>query len=301
MIENGYYDIDIDAHTLIHETGHMLGLDDYYSYETDSDGYYTEAPCGMVDMMDCNVGDHDAYSKMLMGWASPKLVNGEGSFAITLKSFTETGEFALIPSSSWNGTPYDEYMILQYYTPTGLNEEDSDGYPEFDGYGYGHGGTYEKSGLQAFHVDSRVFSYKDDGYTYSDVAYSKDPTFLEKELSDGSTLYNGWIAASNTADYSLDVAKSTFNNDDGVYGSKNKLITILPASGSSAFLSSGYEDSFGLMDNLYTLSGNSTYTNSKLKKCYQNNGKFNNGDTFPYSFRVTEQTSSSITITFNHI
>lgn len=301
MIANGYYDPDIDTHTLIHETGHMLGLDDYYSYDTDDNGNYSEAPCGMVDMMDCNVGDHNAYSKMLLGWCAPKVVNGTGSFSITLNSFTETGDFLLIPSRAWNGTPYDEYVILQYYTPTGLNEQDSSGYPEFSSSYYGHGGTYASSGLQAFHVDSRVFSYVASSKGYSNIKYSDDPTFLSKTDKDGSILYNGFIAASNTGSYSLDVAKSTFNSDDGVYGSSNRLISILPADGSSSFLKSDFEGNFGLMKNLYTVSGNSSYTNAKLAKCYQNNGKFNNGDLFPYSFNVSNQTSSSICVNFTHI
>ncbi len=301
MITNGYYSPDIDTHTLIHETGHMLGLDDYYSYDTDDNGNYSEAPCGMVDMMDCNVGDHNAYSKMLLGWCAPKVVNGVGSFSITLNSFTETGDFLLIPSRAWNGTPYDEYVILQYYTPTGLNEKDSAGYPEFSSTHYGHGGTYSSSGLQAFHVDSRVFSYVASSTGYSDVKYSDDPTFLSKTNKDGSTLYNGFIAASNTGSYSLDVAQSNFNTDDGVYGSANRLISILPADGSSSFFKPDFEGNFGLMKSLYTVTGNSSYTNAKLAKCYQNNGKFNNSDLFPYSFSVSNQTSSSICVNFTHI
>lgn len=300
MIENGYYSPDIDTHTLIHETGHMLGLDDYYSYERDENSY-VEAPCGMVDMMDCNVGDHDAYSKMLMGWCSPKVVTGMGSFSITLNSFADTGEFLLVPSSSWNGTPYDEYMILQYYTPTGLNAKDSNGYEEFSSSAYGHGGTYLSSGLQAFHVDSRVFSYRATTSSYSDMKYSEDPTFIEKELSDGSSLINGWIAASNTASYSVDVKNSDINSENLAYNSKNRLITILPASGTSAFLSSGFEKNFGSMSNLYTASGYNSYTNEKLSNCYQNNGKFNNGDTFPYRFFVSNQTASSITVNFTRL
>jgi len=70
MISNGYYSPNIDAHMLVHETGHMLGLEDYYSYSG------LENPCGGVDMMDLNVGDHDAYSKMVLGWVNPYVVDG---------------------------------------------------------------------------------------------------------------------------------------------------------------------------------------------------------------------------------
>lgn len=54
------------AATLIHETGHVLGLPDYYPYSTG-----TAAPgTGILtsDMMFDNRGDHDGFSKWLLGW-----------------------------------------------------------------------------------------------------------------------------------------------------------------------------------------------------------------------------------------
>lgn len=312
MIENGYYTPNIDTHTLIHETGHMMGLDDYYSYDRTTIGSverYSESPCAMADMMDCNVGDYNAYSKMLLGWVSPKVVLGEGSFSITLNSFTDTGEFLLIPSGSWNGTPYDEYMILQYYTPTGLNQKDSNGYKEYSSIAYGHGGTYASSGLQAFHIDSRVVSYEakavktmfDTVTKFSNLRYSDDPLTVEKENTDGSYTVNLGIAASNTGSYSIDVKNSDISTGALTYGSKNRLITFLPANGTNAFLKPGFEKLFGSSALLMNAFANSVYTNEKMAACYQNNGKFNNGSSFPYRFEVTAQSSSSITISFTHL
>ncbi len=316
MISNGYYSPDIDTHTLVHETGHMMGLDDYYSYDKiesrDGTSRSSEAPCGMVDMMDCNVGDHDAYSKMMLGWCAPKVVLGEGTFSITLKSFTKTGDFLLIPSGSWNGTPYDEYLILQYYTPTGLNEKDSGGYKEFSNKAYGHGGTYSTSGLQVFHVDSRVAAYdaKDlgtrFGYTYSNFRYSEDPLTYQKETSENEYTLNFGIAASNSGSSSVNVDKGLAYDIRSekytlTYNAENRLITFLPATGTNAFLKTGYESNFGKSEFLFTENGNSTYTNEKLSSCYQNDGLFNNGSLFPYTFSVSEQTDSSIKVTFTHL
>ena len=56
--------------TAIHETGHALGLPDYYSYNS---SYVEKDPSyrtGILtfDMMNNNIGDHNAYSKWLLGW-----------------------------------------------------------------------------------------------------------------------------------------------------------------------------------------------------------------------------------------
>lgn len=306
MVQTGYYDIDIDAHTLIHETGHMLGLDDYYSYDTNSSGYSDCGPCGMVDMMDFNVGDHNAFSKMLLGWVSPKVAALNKDFTITLNSFTETGDFILIPTSKYNNTIYDEYVILQYYTPTGLNQADSIGYKDWSTSGnYGHGGTYTSSGLQMFHIDNRIASCKYNNGTYSSLAYSSDPLTEEKQNSDGSYTLNIFTAHSNSSSYSYNIEKSSSKSGTSsnyisklVKGSSNKLISIIPGNGTDAFLNSGFEDLMGTNDNLFTKDKYNSYSNSTHSKCYTNNGKMDNGTYFPYSFTITDQTSSSITISF---
>lgn len=69
-----------DAHTYIHETGHILGLEDYYSYANSKEN--PEYPVGGLDMMDYNIGDHMAFSKYLLNWISPKEIIGEGEIKI---------------------------------------------------------------------------------------------------------------------------------------------------------------------------------------------------------------------------
>jgi len=65
----GYGTAEVDAHTLIHETGHMMGLQDYYDYDGAAN------PMGRVDMMDNNIIDHNAWSKFNYGWVSPYVVD----------------------------------------------------------------------------------------------------------------------------------------------------------------------------------------------------------------------------------
>ena len=132
-----------DPHTYVHETGHAYGLDDYYDYNAHW------SLMGKIDMMDSNIGEHNAFSKFALGWASPLVV--DDSAIIDLKPYAETGESILLPSPNYNGTSFDEYLILQYDTPTGLNERDY--------YSNSSAVTgYTKPGLRILHVDARTYA-----------------------------------------------------------------------------------------------------------------------------------------------
>lgn len=110
--------IKVDAHTYIHETGHLLGLDDYYDYDESvgADGGLYGA-----DMMDYNIGDHGAISKLLLNWIDPIVVTSTKT--ITIESFTETGDVILV-SYKKPDSIYEEYFLIELYTGTGLNEND---------------------------------------------------------------------------------------------------------------------------------------------------------------------------------
>jgi len=57
--------------TIIHETGHALGLADYYDYD---DSVGPRGGMGGLDIMDGVWGDHNAYSKWILGWLHPEVV-----------------------------------------------------------------------------------------------------------------------------------------------------------------------------------------------------------------------------------
>ncbi|MDI9504076.1 MAG: hypothetical protein QM205_03970 [Bacillota bacterium] len=140
-VNNSLFKNKPDAHAYIHETGHLLGLPDYYNTNLNS----KDNPLGGFDIMDYTVGDHTGLSKMFLDWAYPKVITGPG--VITLRPFTKTGDLALV-TNNWNGSAVDEYLLLEFYAPIGLNRLDSFINTTFN--------LPSDFGLKVYHVDART-------------------------------------------------------------------------------------------------------------------------------------------------
>jgi M6 family metalloprotease-like protein len=317
FIQNGYYTPDVDVHTLAHESGHMLGLNDYYSYDR-TKASPNEYPLGGADMMDMNVGDHNAYSKYLLGWVTPKYIDGSASdFNITLTSFEESGDCLILKDTKkdpWNGTPYDEYLMLQYYTPTGLNAADSQGYAEWTTGDYangkaGHGGTYEKAGLQVFHVDNRVVNFNGSMYSSSTNSLINETWAYTDDISNERATMDTRtheIVSSPSVQISsnTDTASRSVIDHKLVSESSVREIEILPGDGIDHFGSHptrelGY---FGAQSNLFGLASygasSNGYSNFKEKDLFALGTLFNDGSSLNYSFSVVKQSDTSITLHF---
>lgn len=144
FLYEGYGTNSVDAHTFVHETGHLLGLNDYYDVSGNT------APTGYVDMMDANIVDHCAYTKFSLGWISPYVVTGEGS--ITIGNLSETGDAVLVPTKAgYGGSSFGEYLLLELYAPVGLNRQDAvSPYPGNNVQGFA------AAGIRVYHVDARL-------------------------------------------------------------------------------------------------------------------------------------------------
>lgn len=145
---DGYSVDKPDAHTFIHESGHLLGLNDYYDTYKNSN-----LIAGGNTMQDCNVCDHDMYSKYLWGWTTPTFVTGkntEQTISVELKPSEDSGDCLVIAPTDWNGTSLDEYLMIDYYTPTGLNKLDAEKTYESIA---GNAGT----GIRICHIDKRIY------------------------------------------------------------------------------------------------------------------------------------------------
>ena len=162
---------------LIHETGHLLGLNDYYN-TTGAKSFYQ--PTGLFDMMDYNIGDHSALSKYLLNWSSPLVVKNNTSFTYKLKAFSTTGEFILVPSSTYQDSPFGEYLLIEYFIPTGLNKcNEQFEYVSNDRdvsiYRYP-----QHYGLKIYHVNAALGYYKIGGGNSKCLARLDDPDYESK-------------------------------------------------------------------------------------------------------------------------
>ncbi len=149
---NGY-----ESRTFIHETGHTLGLDDYYDYNKEW------SPAGGIDYMDQNIGDHNSYSKFAYGWVNPWVIRESdlegGKVAdITLRLASSSGDCLVLASPNYNNTAFDEYFMVELVGPHGLCEKD-----------YPLEGGFTEDGIRIWHVDARAVGSTDD--------YSKEEVF----------------------------------------------------------------------------------------------------------------------------
>ena len=197
--------IEMDAHTMTHEYGHVLGLPDYYITDynpSDFDGL------GYLDMMDYNIGDHNTLSKSWYGWIEPKYVTG--SVKTTLRSSTTTGDYIIIPiQGEYKNTLMDQYIMIEFLTPEGVAEYD--GKQPFGG---NYPLYYNEAGVRVTHVDARLglFAYNN---TSKEWYFSGFTNSTNRPSSDTYVS----TACSNTA------TDSCFGN--------YKLIEILPSDGKS--------------------------------------------------------------------
>lgn len=242
-----------DTHTYIHEVGHLFGLADYYNIDGLDYG-----PTGRADMMDYSVGDHTGYSKMLLNWTRPYYVTDNAT--ITIKPFYNNGDLIII-KNNWNYTAMDEYLLIEFYSPNGLNAYDS---RVFNNQSY----LMSKAGIKVYHVDARVAFLTINNPPKPTIGYVQDGLYNKEEVRLS-------IIHSNTS-------STTYNN--------NRLYHLLEKSGENTFLNGNFAtnetlfykgDSFGL----------ETFKNYT----------FNDRTPLGFTFKVDELTNTYATLSFEKL
>lgn len=188
--------------TYIHEIGHMLGLDDYYDYDIKV-GCLTGG-LGGADMMDCNMGDHNVFSKLFLGWVNNpilvKLEKGEET-TITIDAYSTNGDCIILSNNFIKrfGLFQDFYILQLLDADNPLNKNqlpyDEDGirvlriHGKDDGFYFENNNSYTKYNL----IDA--INNNRQGYVYTKYASTglyakKTDLFYENEGASNMTFYD---------------------------------------------------------------------------------------------------------------
>ncbi len=150
-----------NPHVLIHETGHALGLPDYYDYD---ESVGPQGGVGGLDMMDGNWGDHNAFSKFVLDWLNPNVISAIGTYPGQTLSSSASNAKTLLVMPNASSSPFEEFFMVQH-----RKREKNDARIPTDG-------------LLVWHVDARLNSVGSD-YLY-DNSYT-DHKLLRLMEADG--------------------------------------------------------------------------------------------------------------------
>lgn len=291
-------DQDCDAHVVIHESGHMFGLKDYYT----TDGTYHD-PLGRTDMMEVNSGDHNPFSKLYMGWVTPYIVYGD-NVEITIPSSQVKDALIIIPydtktykkneeTGKYTFNMFDEYLILDYYTPLNMNAN------FYQSYG---SSQIQASGGRLYHVDNRLVTIdgkNEDATQTNSISYYNSTLFKDETVDEDIKTY----MTSKDEQYANKFLKVISNTYSGAerkyYGIKDpnadlwdeiKLITAdgtnLGSTPGTSYIKAN-ENSLFYKNRTDTTNVSFSLTDKKYQDQFVD-GAFDNKQAFSYSFTINE-------------
>ena len=243
----------IDSHTFIHETGHLLGLNDYYDYTN------TRSPLGLYDMQDYNVGDHNVWTKTALGWIDPIIIDTSENIPAKVHLNPRENGGAIFITNDYSGSVFDEYLVLELYTSNGLNELDST--TVYDSY---YERMPQESGVKLYHVDARLID---------NVQGGRQVYYDSSSLAEGIPDHYVTIGASNTYSYDRNYTVELFEQIE--------LVSSDPNDGS-------YQRRFGPYSSSDFFQSGDTFDMDTYKSfTYRNSGNLNSGDSLDIEIYFT--------------
>jgi M6 family metalloprotease-like protein len=222
-----------DQIVVMHETGHALGLPDYYDYD---DTVGPDGGAGGLDMMDSNWGDHNGFSKWMLGWITPQVVTTAPHSVTLAASGTSAAAMVVMPGAS-PGNPFAEFYMVQNRQRVG-NDSDCANIPYQD---------MPNDGLVIWHVDARLeatntdFAW-DNSYTAHKLLRLMEADGLEQiEATSGtSTWPYGYAEAGDYYTSGKTFGDATAPNSKRYDGSATGVaVSGIPAAGSSMSFTAG--------------------------------------------------------------
>ena len=163
--------------TIIHETGHALGVPDLYDYD---DAVGPRGGVGGLDIMD-DSGDHNCFSKFMLDWITPTVV-ASGTQTVTLRASGLSPDAVLFMPGAVAGKIFDEFFMAQNRARTGNDT-----------------GLFSGSdGLIIWHIDARLDTWNND-FLY-DNSYTAHKLVRLME-ADGLEEIETWAAYADAGDY----------------------------------------------------------------------------------------------------
>lgn len=185
---------------IIHETGHSLGLPDYYDYDG---SVGPDGGLGGLDMMDANRGNHNAFSRWILDWIEPTIISSGAASSQTLNASGSqtTTDVAYVVFPQAAQTPFQEFFIVENRHRTG-NDSGTSNMPS--------------DGLVIWHVDATLNDQgtnylNDNSYTDEKLIRLVEADGLEEIINNGAAdagdYYNtgdefGWYTTPSSNAYS---------------------------------------------------------------------------------------------------
>jgi len=193
---------DTTPRVVIHETGHALGLPDYYDYD---DTVGPDGGLGSMDIMSGNWGDHNGYSKWMLGWLSPQFVTAPTTTALSLPT-SATSASGTVVIGAGAGSPNGEFFVVQNRTRVG-NDSNLPG-----------------DGVLIFHVDSRLgcdglepmFNNSDTEHKLISLVEADGDDDIEREVNAGEA--DDFFRGDGTAAFGPFTAPSSDRHSGGTSG-----------------------------------------------------------------------------------
>ncbi len=244
---------------MIHEFGHNLGLIDYYAV-----GLVRIDAVGSYDMQSHNVGDWNPYSKYAVGWVTPTIVSAQNmesdSISVSIRPFATSGDFVIIPTENTtynaDGTisPFSEYLLLEYFTPEGVNDQYAKDY-----------NLDQVHGIRIYHIAANMMDMPG--------IDSNSHYHIRHENGEDEDFSSEWYDI-----LGVEIYNNVYNEAGHYY------VQVIQKSGHNTLTTNEYRESRWITANDFFYKGD-TFQIKKYKEFF-GNGVMNDGSEFPYTITV---------------
>lgn len=264
--------------TLVHEIGHVFGLPDLYD-NYDADEYAGHSPLGGFDLHDdYQCGTMNCWSRMSLGWLEPYVIDPDvEDVRIRLRCSALYPDCILIPTSKgWNGTPFDEFMLVDVFANAGDNQYMWDNYmldftspvdPALNG------------GIRIIHVDTRLCYLNGKWFDASAAG-----NYNKRAVTAMGTLSNKWPGMANSMAIGGETGYSP-EKDTGLYFP----LHMMKRSGTDPYFTKRVNGRGMFNINSADLfSAGTCFSMESHASAFSNAPYMNNGGTFDYRITVDE-------------